>query len=96
MNERPRLNPILCSARGLCAELLPEQIDLDEWGYRCFRTDRSPRSGVLSPPGRYAGACPGRGRRTEGTGGSLTLVSDETGTEFRVCLPTSNGSLASS
>jgi ferredoxin len=22
-----------CEARGLCAELLPEQISLDEWGY---------------------------------------------------------------
>ena len=22
-----------CRARGLCAELLPEQISLDEWGY---------------------------------------------------------------
>ena len=22
-----------CRARGLCAELLPEQVTLDEWGY---------------------------------------------------------------
>jgi ferredoxin len=22
-----------CHARGLCAELLPEVVDLDEWGY---------------------------------------------------------------
>jgi ferredoxin len=28
-----RLNPIACRAHGLCAELLPELIDLDEWGY---------------------------------------------------------------
>jgi ferredoxin len=33
MDERLRVNPILCSGHGLCAELLPEQIDLDEWGY---------------------------------------------------------------
>jgi ferredoxin len=33
MNERLRVNPILCSGHGLCAELLPEQISLDEWGY---------------------------------------------------------------
>jgi len=33
MNERLRVNPILCTGHGLCAELLPEQIDLDEWGY---------------------------------------------------------------
>jgi ferredoxin len=33
MNERLRVNPILCSGHGLCAELLPERITLDEWGY---------------------------------------------------------------
>lgn len=33
MNERLRVNPILCTGHGLCAELLPEQISLDEWGY---------------------------------------------------------------
>ena len=33
MDQRLRVNPILCTGHGLCAELLPEQIDLDEWGY---------------------------------------------------------------
>jgi ferredoxin len=33
MNQRLRVNPILCTGHGLCAELLPEQISLDEWGY---------------------------------------------------------------
>jgi ferredoxin len=33
MSERLRVNPILCTGHGLCAELLPEQISLDEWGY---------------------------------------------------------------
>jgi ferredoxin len=28
-----RVNPITCDAHGMCAELLPEQIVLDEWGY---------------------------------------------------------------
>jgi ferredoxin len=27
------VNPILCDAHGLCAELFPERIELDEWGY---------------------------------------------------------------
>jgi ferredoxin len=27
------VNPIACSGHGLCAELLPELITLDEWGY---------------------------------------------------------------
>ena len=28
-----RVNPIRCSGHGVCAELLPELIGLDEWGY---------------------------------------------------------------
>ena len=28
-----RVNPILCDGYGQCAELLPEAIRLDEWGY---------------------------------------------------------------
>ncbi len=27
------VNPIDCVAHGMCAELLPERISLDEWGY---------------------------------------------------------------
>jgi ferredoxin len=33
MSERLRVNPIACEAHGLCAELLPELIRLDDWGY---------------------------------------------------------------
>ena len=28
-----RVDPINCHAHGVCAELLPEVISLDEWGY---------------------------------------------------------------
>ncbi len=28
-----RLNPIACDGRALCAELFPERITLDEWGF---------------------------------------------------------------
>ena len=30
---RLRVNPVACSGHGVCAELLPELISLDEWGY---------------------------------------------------------------
>jgi ferredoxin len=30
---RLRVDPIACDAYGFCAELLPERITLDEWGY---------------------------------------------------------------
>jgi ferredoxin len=33
MSERLLVNPIDCKAHGACAELLPEMITLDEWGY---------------------------------------------------------------
>ena len=35
MTRRVRLavDPIACDGRGLCAELLPELITLDDWGF---------------------------------------------------------------
>ena len=30
---RIEVDPIACDAHGLCAELLPELIALDDWGY---------------------------------------------------------------
>ncbi|MFL6118096.1 ferredoxin [Actinophytocola sp.] len=33
MTGELRVDPIACRAHGMCAELLPEMIELDEWGY---------------------------------------------------------------
>jgi ferredoxin len=33
MERRLRVNPVACAGHGACAELLPELITLDEWGY---------------------------------------------------------------
>jgi ferredoxin len=33
MSRRLRLDPIACEGHGLCAELFPEAIELDDWGY---------------------------------------------------------------
>jgi ferredoxin len=33
MTMRLEIDPITCSGHGLCADLLPELIELDEWGY---------------------------------------------------------------
>ena len=30
---RLRVNPIACDGRGLCAEVLPELIRIDDWGF---------------------------------------------------------------
>jgi ferredoxin len=31
--RRLRVDPIACDGRGLCAEVLPELITLDDWGF---------------------------------------------------------------
>ena len=58
MNERRlRVNPIACEAHGLCAELLPERITLDEWGYPIV--DPTPLTRELAKDAKRAvAACP--------------------------------------
>lgn len=33
MSRKLRVDPIACDGHGLCAELFPEWIELDDWGY---------------------------------------------------------------
>jgi len=33
MSERLVVDPIRCTGHGLCAELFPERVELDDWGY---------------------------------------------------------------
>ncbi|HZQ88592.1 MAG TPA: ferredoxin [Gaiellaceae bacterium] len=47
-----RLNPILCDGYGHCAELLPELVELDEWGYPIVA--REPLVRRLEPAARRA------------------------------------------
>ena len=57
MTQRVRVNPIACEAHGMCAELLPERITLDQWGYPLV--DETPVSGAeLEHAIRAARACP--------------------------------------
>ncbi len=42
MDLRVRVNPIACTGHGLCAELLPERIQLDEWGYPIINQEPIP------------------------------------------------------
>jgi ferredoxin len=57
MSHRLRLNPIACEAHGMCAELLPERIALDEWGYPLIDDGPLPSS-LVSHARRAAQACP--------------------------------------
>lgn len=47
-----------CRARGLCAELLPERILLDEWGYPVVRGPLGPEEEVIAR--EAVAACPRR------------------------------------
>lgn len=54
---RLRLDSIACDGRGLCAELLPEWIHLDDWGYPII--SESPISADAEADARRAvAACP--------------------------------------
>jgi ferredoxin len=52
-----RVNPILCDGHGLCAELLPEAIELDEWGFPIIEATPLARSLELHAR-RAVAACP--------------------------------------
>jgi ferredoxin len=53
------VDPVACDAYGFCAELLPERITLDEWGYPLV--DGRPIDADLMALARQAvAACPRR------------------------------------
>jgi ferredoxin len=53
------VNPIRCTAHGLCADLLPERIELDEWGYPVIEPGEIPKE-LIANARRAARACPTR------------------------------------
>jgi ferredoxin len=57
MALRLRVNPIMCAGHGMCAELLPEIIQLDPWGYPILTAGNVPRQ-LHEHARRAAAACP--------------------------------------
>lgn len=57
MSYRLRVNPIACTGYGMCAELLPEIIELDPWGYPILSAAPIPRR-LDDHARRAASACP--------------------------------------
>ena len=73
MADTLRVNPINCTGHGVCAELLPELVALDEWGYPII--DPNPVPPALDLEARRAvAACPAL---------ALKLVRSETATPVR-------------
>lgn len=52
-----RIDWIACDAHGMCAELFPEGIALDEWGYPIIDSRPIPRE-LEAHARRAAAACP--------------------------------------
>jgi ferredoxin len=52
-----RLDPIGCDGHGLCADHLPELIELDDWGYPVLRSDEVPPE-LEAAARRALSACP--------------------------------------
>jgi ferredoxin len=71
MTLRLTIDPIACTGHGLCADLLPELIELDEWGYP-IRPGSVP-AGLAAHARRAVRACPTlalrltRGRADQGS-----------------------------
>ena len=57
VSTRLRVNPIACDGHGLCAELLPELIRLDDWGYPIIEQAGVPAD-LLDLANRAVNACP--------------------------------------
>ena len=54
---RVQVNPIKCVGHGMCAELLPEWIRADEWGYPIVNPAAIPAA-LEAHARRAADACP--------------------------------------
>ena len=55
--QRLAIDRIACAGHGACAELLPELIELDEWGYPIVAAGPVPLR-LLGHARRAAAACP--------------------------------------
>ena len=51
------VDPILCDGHGVCAELFPERVVMDHWGYPIIDTDDIP-TGLTEHARRAVAACP--------------------------------------
>jgi ferredoxin len=57
MSFRLRVDPIVCDGHGVCAELFPERLSLDDWGYPIV-DDEPVDADLLGHARRAVAACP--------------------------------------
>jgi ferredoxin len=56
-DARLRVNRIVCTGHGVCSELLPELVVLDEWGYPVIADPVVP-NGLVPDARRAVADCP--------------------------------------
>ena len=56
--HRLRVNPILCDGVGYCAEIVPELITLDDWGFPIVQESTIEDSTLLRHAQRAVATCP--------------------------------------
>ena len=75
MKHRLAVNPITCTGHGICAELLPEMIGLDEWGYPVL-ADRQVPHELMSLAKRAVRLCPTLALRLESASADRRVPTD--------------------
>lgn len=55
---RLRLDPTRCDGAGYCAEIVPELVTLDDWGYPIVTREPIPDGRVLHLASRAVAQCP--------------------------------------
>jgi ferredoxin len=58
MEETLQIDRIRCDGHGLCAELLPELVTLDDWGYPIIKGGGAVPASLVDHGRRAVEACP--------------------------------------
>jgi len=58
VRRRLRVNPVLCSGYGYCAEIVPEIVSLDDWGFPAVNSGPIDDGKVLHLAERAIAICP--------------------------------------
>lgn len=58
VSRRLRVNPILCTGYGYCAEIVPELISVDDWGYPIVSSREIDGDELLGLARKAVATCP--------------------------------------
>ena len=58
VRRRLRVNPVACNGYGYCAEIVPEVVSLDDWGFPAVRPGPIDDDKVMRLAERAIATCP--------------------------------------